>query len=349
MEWSAPSYYVLRRCLLKACLGVLLVAASFGQSVPAQEESASASATSFPATTKSTGESNTSDRTGDGIISPDDVLDIYVLDVGELSRQYRVSPAGEVQIPLLKEPLVAGGMKASDFASQIEKRLQETGLVSNPHVTVSFVASRLKSIAITGAVKKPQIYPVFGRTTLLDALSQAEGLSEDAGSQAVVMRGEAGLEANGQQGRTQTVDLKKLLESGDPASNLDLYPGDRVTIPRAGLVYVVGAVNRPGGFPIRSSGEGITVLQAVALAEDLKSTAVRSRAMVIRADSSAPGGHRQVPMDLKKILAGKSEDPVLRAGDILFVPDSPGARALRRGVETAIGMTSAMAIYSLRF
>lgn len=337
----------------------------------------------------------------DSIISPDDVLDINVMDVPELSRQYRVSPNGKVVLPLLPQPLMAADMKVTDFSDLLAMQLREAGLVTNPHIVVSITSSRMKSVAITGAVKMPQIYPVFGRTTLLDILSQCQGLSDDASNSAVITRGEIGMKAaagssqlsvvsyqsqkkagpaagdggatlktadstqqsavsqqNGNQQsaagdsqpafppeRTITVDLKKLMESGDPAYNVDIYPGDRVTVPRAGVVYVVGAVNKPGGFPVRSAGDGMTVLQAVAMAEDIKSTAQRSKAMVIRVDPNSAGGHKQVPLDLKKILAGKAEDPVLQANDILFVPDSQGAKALRHGAESAIAIVSGMAMY----
>jgi polysaccharide export outer membrane protein len=272
----------------------------------------------------------------DSIISPDDVLDIYILDVPELSRQYRVSPMGTVQMPLLAHSLLAAGMKLTAFSDEVAKALREGELVSTPHVTVSISSSRMNSVAIMGSVKMPQIYPVFGRTTLLDVLSQAQGLTDDASRIAVISRGELGAQTIKTPQKIETVDLTKLLESGDPADNVDIYPGDRVTVPRAGIVYVTGAVTKPGGFVIKSTGNGMTVLQAVALAENLKSTAVRSRAVVIRADPSAPGSRRQIPMDLKKILAGKTEDPVLQANDILFVPDSNGTKAFHRGLEAAL-------------
>ena len=281
----------------------------------------------------------------DSIISPDDVLDIYVMDVPELSRQYRVSPAGTVMLPLLDQPVTAAGMKVTDFSAALARKLRESGLVSNPYITVSITASRVNSVAIAGAVKRPQLYPVFGRTTLLDVLSQAEGLDEGASNQAVITRGEIGMAASKSGERSQTVDLKKLLESGDPAVNLDVYPGDRITVPRAGVVYVVGAVNKPGGFEIKSVGEGMSVLQALAMAEDLKSTALRSKAAIIRVDAAAPGGHKQVPLDLKKVLSGKSPDVAMQANDILFVPDSTTAKALRRGAESALGVVTGMAIY----
>ena len=281
----------------------------------------------------------------DSIISPDDVLDVYVLDVPELSRQYRVSPTGTVQMPLLAHTLPAAGMKLNEFADTVAQALREGEVVSKPHVTVSILSSRMMSVAINGAVKMPQIYPVFGRTTLLDVLSQAQGLTDDASNIAVISRGEIGMQSAQSKEQIQTVDLIKLLQSGDPSSNVDIYPGDRVSVPRAGIVYVVGAVNKAGGFPIKSSSQGMTVLQAIAFAEDLKSTARRNKAVVIRPDPTSPGGHKQVPLDLRKILDGKAEDQVLQANDILFVPDSQSARALRRGAEAAVSTVTGLAIY----
>ena len=281
----------------------------------------------------------------DMIISPDDVLDIYVLDVPELSRQYRVSPSGTVQMPLLEQALPAAGKKQTEFADSVAQALRERELVEKPHITVTIAASRTKSVAIMGSVKMPQIYPVFGRTTLLDVLSQAQGLTDDASRIAVISRGEIGAKAAKSTEKAETVDLKKLLESGDPADNVDIYPGDRVTVPRAGIVYVAGAVNKPGGFTIKPTGEGMTVLQAVALAEGAKSTAVSSKTIVIRADASAPGGRRQIPLDLKQILIGKAQDQILQANDILFLPDSPSKRAFRRGLEAALQTGTGIAIY----
>jgi polysaccharide export outer membrane protein len=281
----------------------------------------------------------------DGVISPDDVLDIYIIDVPELSRQYRVSDSGTVLLPLFETPLTAAGMKVTDFASVVTKELRDRGIVSQPHVTVSIAASRLQSISITGAVRTPQIYQIFGRTTLLDVLSQAQGLSDDASNIAVISRGELGIQASQSKKSSETVDLNKLLQSGDSAYNISIYPGDRVTVPRAGIVYVVGAVNKPGGFPIKQSSQGMTVLQALAFAEDTKQTARGDKTMIIRLDASTVGGHRQVPLNLKKIIAGKAEDPVLQADDILFIPDSQGKKALSKGLETALSSAALAIVY----
>ena len=215
-------------------------------------------------------------------------------------------------------------------------------------MTVAIKESRVHAIAIAGAVKKPQIYPVFGKTTLLDLLSQAEGLADDAGSLAIVTRGDIATQIlNSSEGCGATskpffcdspfsVDLSRLTETGDPLLNVDLYPGDRVTVQRAGIVYVVGAVNRPGGFPMKAGQEKMTVIQALALAEDMKPTAAQNRAMIIRKNPAATDGREEIAVNLTKVLAGHEHDTRLQANDILFVPDSAGKRALRRGAEAAV-------------
>jgi len=295
------------------------------------------------------------------MIGVDDVLDVYIVDVPELSRQYRVSGNGTVTFPILSTPVTAAGLTLSQFSGQLTSDLKAAGLVSDPHVNTSVNQSRLHSVAITGAVKKPQIYSVFSQTTLLDMLSQAEGLADDAGGVAIISRGDIALHAmkfsknqtpNSQQSDSQstlTLDLKRLLESGDQNLNVAIYPGDRITIPRAGVVYAVGAVNKPGGFIMKPNAGGMTVLQLIALAEDTRPTARRDRTIIIRNDPQAPGGHAQIPADLKQILQGKLPDPVLQPDDILFIPDSSTKRAFRRGLEAIVQTTTGLAIYSSRF
>jgi polysaccharide biosynthesis/export protein len=245
----------------------------------------------------------------------------------------------------------------AQFSDSLAKELKAEGFVIDPHVSTSVTQSRLHSVAITGAVKTPQIYPVFSQTTLLDLLSQAQGLGDDAGNAAIVRRGDIAmrvLEANNhapftpeQREAQQTVliDLKRLLESGNSELNIAIYPGDRVTIPRAGIVYVVGAVNKPGGFTMKSNSHGVTILQALALAEGTKGTALENQTIIIRPDPQSPNGHKQIPVQLKQVLAGKGPDPVLIADDILFVPDSTAKKAFRRGFDAVVQVTTGLAIY----
>ncbi len=291
--------------------------------------------------------------TEDYVISPDDELDIYVLDVAELSRTYRVSPTGMISLPLLTKPISAAGQTPGQLSQVISEQLKEAGMVSHPQVTVQVKQSRLHSVAISGAVKKAQIYPILGKTTLLDAISQAEGLADDAGNTAIITRGDIATRLLGLDQtkdtdagdpllnpRTVMVDLKRLMEEGDPSLNFDLYPGDRVTVQRAGIVYVVGAVNRAGGFVLKNDREQMTVLKAMALAEFVKSTADTKKTVIIRGNPKTPGGAQEIPIELNKILNGRAKDRVLLANDILFIPDSASKRALHRAGEAAAAASS---------
>jgi polysaccharide export outer membrane protein len=293
----------------------------------------------------------------DYIISPADVLIVSVYGAPDISGEYRVGPAGQVELPLLSEAIVAAGLTPTQLSEEISKKYRRAEIFSHPRVTVAVKESRVHSITIAGAVKTPQIYPLFGKATLLDVLSQAQGLANDAGGTALITRGDIAMRALKQSGEcgpadgkaacaaTFMVDLKKLEETGDPAFNVDLYPGDRVTVQRAGIVYVVGAVNRPGGFPLKAGQEDMSVLQALALAEDLKPTAARKKAMIMRKSATAPNGREEIPVNLNNVLGGKAADPRLQADDILFVADSTGKRALRRGAEAAIYTTTSLLIW----
>ena len=295
----------------------------------------------------------------DYVIGPDDLLNIYILDVPELSRDYRVSGGGKITISVLATPLDAAGLTLAQFSDVLSRELKTQGLVSDPHITMSVDQSRVHSVAIVGAIKRPQIYPLLTRTTLVDMLSQAEGVADDAGNTIVVNRGEIATramrrnaEAAGTSGKPQgdtlTLDLRRLLEGSDPSLNVYIYPGDRITVPRAGIIYVVGAVNKPGGFAMKASDHGMTVLQLLALAEDAKSTAKRDQTVIIRNDPQAPEGRKRIPINLKGILGGKNPDPVLQAEDILFIPDSSGKRAFNRGIESVVQVATGVAIYGAR-
>lgn len=287
------------------------------------------------------------------VIDAYDVLNVDVVDVPQLSRDYRVAPDGTITIPLLASPIKAEGLTLTRLSAAISDRLRAAELVSQPHVVVSVKSSQAHAVAVAGAVRTPQIYPVLGPTTLLDVLSQAGGLAPDAGGTAIITRHDqasasswltgdsSALPADG----TIKVNLQKLLATGDPSLNTVIYPGDKVTVQRAGVVYVVGAVHRAGGFPMSNGRGEMTVLQAVALGEGLKSTALQKKAMIIRRGSQFPGGRKEIPVDLKRILSGHASDPRLEANDILFIPDSASKRALHRGAEAAVQIATGVAIW----
>ena len=146
---------------------------------------------------------------------------------------------------------------------------------------------------------------------------------------------------------TITVNLNQLMESGDPVNNIILQAGDIVTVPHAGIVYVLGAVGRPGGFVLANDRAQMTTLKMLALAGGLNRTAKSDHAVIIRRDRQ--GQQHEQMVDLKKVVQRKAEDVRLEASDILYVPDSTAKKALYRAGELAIGVGTGLALYRVSY
>jgi polysaccharide export outer membrane protein len=277
-------------------------------------------------------------RSGEYLINPEDVLDVYVYDVPELSREYTVNAAGTITVPLLPKPIEAAGLSPDQLARSLEENFRSAGRLSRPQITVSIKQSRWSVVTVDGAVKSPQAVPVIGRIRLLAVLSQCGGRADDAGSTLTVTRGELALHELAQQGApaspTATVEFKRLTDPNDPMSKFDVWPGDRVSVEHAGLFYVLGQVSRPGGYNLKSADEQVTVLEALAIAGDATPIAKVDKTMLIRKNPKAPNGREEIALNVQSILAGRSPDRILRADDILYVPASGAKRAIH-GLGTA--------------
>ena len=144
---------------------------------------------------------------------------------------------------------------------------------------------------------------------------------------------------------TITVNLSELLERGDTQNNIVLQGGDIVTVPHAGIVYALGAVQRPGGFVSSNDRAQLSTLKVLALAGGLTSVAKRDQAVIIRKD--ALGNQQSISVDLAKIIQRKSEDVRLMPSDILYIPDNKAKAALIRAAEIGIAIGTALTIYRL--
>jgi polysaccharide biosynthesis/export protein len=317
-------------------------------------------------------------KTGEGAaasdyrIGPNDLIEINIFEAPELNRSLRVSAGGEITIPLLGT-VQSAGLTARELEKVLEDRLRK--YMKDPHAGVFVSSIQSHPVSVAGAVKKPGVFQIQGAKSLLEMLSMAEGLADDAGDEVLVMRG-AGLrvgmsrlsdtpdmntdhastsvdaapappasmhEIASSENETVRINLKSLLESGDERFNIPVYPGDIVKVTRAGIVYVVGEVKKPGGFVLKTH-EQMSVLKAIALAEGLTSTSAKGRTRIIRTDENT-GQKTEVPVDLDKILAGKTPDPPLNSADIVFVPNSAGKSALYKGSEAALATVTGLIIF----
>ncbi|MGH9729314.1 MAG: polysaccharide biosynthesis/export family protein [Candidatus Acidiferrales bacterium] len=305
-------------------------------------------------------------------IGAEDLLEISVYGAADLNRTVRVPSDGMISLPLAGE-LEAVGFTTRELGDEVEKRLR-TNYMTNPHVNVFLREVQSHPISVFGAVGKPGVFQVRSAKSLIEVLSMAQGLADDAGDSVIVMRhggftspaaegspdpqptaatdqpresakqGPFQEEARASGGaKSVEVNLKDLLGSGDARYNVTVYPGDVVKVPRAGIVYVVGEVKKPGGFVLKTN-ENISVLQALALAEGLTHTSAGKHARIIRTDKIT-GERSEIRIDLGKILAGKALDPLLRPRDIVFVPNSGSKTAFYRGAEAALSIAGGVIVY----
>jgi len=135
------------------------------------------------------------------------------------------------------------------------------------------------------------------------------------------------------------VSVKSVMEARNPNENIEVKPYDVISIPRAELVYVIGAVKRAGGF-VLNEREHISVLQALSMAEGLDRLASGKSAKILRS-SDGSTERTEIPVDVTKILAGKTSDVSMQANDILFIPTSTAKSVGVRSIDAAIQMGTA--------
>jgi polysaccharide biosynthesis/export protein len=288
-------------------------------------------------------------------IGSGDLLHVDVFDVPELSRDVRVSDAGDISYPLIPAKILAAGLSPFQLEEKLEQLLIENGLVAHPQVSVFVKEQNSQPVTVVGAVNHTMIYQVMRPTTLLEVLSAAGGITDDAGADVIVTR-----TARQEVARVEpasatsdpakdeqviTIRLQDLLESGNAVYNIPVYGGDIVSIPRAGIVYVMGfGVAQPGGYVLQNHGEQVTVLKAIALAHGLTTYAKADSAVIMRANP-VTGLKDELPVHVKQIENHKSDDVPMKSNDILYIPDSAGKKALAHGAQAVLGIGTQIAVY----
>jgi polysaccharide biosynthesis/export protein len=301
-------------------------------------------------------------KQGDYVIGSGDLLGVEVFDVPELSRDVRVNETGYFTLPLMPAKVRASGLTTFQLQDKLAELLQTNGLVSTPQVSVTVKEQHSQPITVIGAVKAPMVIQALRRTTLLQALSQAGGIADDAGTTVIVTRPvpvisdpapaapddsseppAPGGASTHPPAETYTINLADVLESADSRFNIPLVGGDVVSVPRAGIIYVVGSVIRPGGFLLQNDFDHMTMLKLLSLAGGTTNTAKTKNTVILRKNAET-GKRDQVPVDLNKIMEMKTQDVQMQANDILFVPDSKGLRAMHRAGDIAVSLTTGLAI-----
>jgi polysaccharide export outer membrane protein len=267
-------------------------------------------------------------------IASGDFLDISEYHTPEFHSSVRVSAEGTVMLPMIGEINVSG-MDEQAAAHAIEAALLAKGMLLHPLVSVLVTAYVGQDVSVLGEVSRPGVYPYTYHHRLLDLISAASGLSSNAGRLVNIFHS-----ADPKTPHAVVLDPSGTDMTSD--HNPELSPGDIVQVSRAGLVYVVGDVIRPGGFPV-DPVQGLTIVQALSLAWGPSLNAAVGHALLIREQK---GGRTMIALNLRRMLHGQDPDQPVQDRDILYVPDSFAKNLANRTMESAIQSAIGVTIYS---
>ncbi|MDZ4165340.1 MAG: SLBB domain-containing protein [Smithellaceae bacterium] len=238
-------------------------------------------------------------------IGEGDLLKITVYDNPDLATEVRVSGEGKITVPLIGEVFVSG-LTATEIGKKTAQ-LFAGGYIRNPQVGVFILEYKSKKVTVLGEFTKPGLIEMRGNSTLMEVISNAGGITANAGETLFIQRSAIKGSTDRKHDITISVDLTKLLEGGDISSNLPVLEGDSIYVPRAAFVYVMGEVKSPGAFKIT---KGLTVLRSITLAGGYTQKARKSKTQIIRKIDKA-----------EKTLDVKMGDLVL-PDDIIIVLES---------------------------
>ncbi len=296
--------------------------------------------------------SATAAASSDYILGPEDEIEVEVLNVPELKQTVRVAADGKISVPLIGR-VPASGLTPEQLRQELADQWGESYL-QDPQVSIFVKEFKARPVSVIGAVEKPGLYYLKGPRNLIEVLSMAGGFGKKASSAAgrtVVITRKSGFQdlqvADGMhlRGPDQIeIDLNRLLYTRDPGLNIEMKPLDTVAVSKADVVYVTGAVKKPGGI-VLDDRPTVTVIQAISMAEGFSGTASRGGARILR--TRQDGSKIEIPVNLTKVMKGKAEDLTLAANDILYVPDSKKKVALSRAADVSVSTFSAWLIWGV--
>jgi polysaccharide export outer membrane protein len=255
------------------------------------------------------------------LLGPGDEVEVQVFDTPDLNQTARVSDQGEF-------PLILGGtvrlaaLTPAEAARTIEAALINSKVMYYPKVMVTVTQYATQNVTVFGQVNKPGAYEIETPRSVIDVLGLAGGLTDLADRHVTIERHTTHRQISYYvSNRSDDLLDQKLM----------VNPGDKLIVPKAGFVYVLGDVARPGGYAMTNNDGTLTVLQAVAMAGGTPSTAAPNSSRLIR--RTAVGGYQSDPLKFSAMQKGKKPDIPLQAGDIVYVPFSYMRNA-------ALGVTS---------
>jgi polysaccharide export outer membrane protein len=285
------------------------------------------------------------ERVANYVLGPEDQIIIRAFRAEEMSdKPIQITGDGFISLPLVGR-VKAAGLSVSGLEADLTKRLKD--YVRDPQVTVLVSEYHSQPVSVVGAVNTPGVVQLRGRKDLVEVIALAGGLKPEAGNTITITRdlsvGKIPLPgaADDPSGSFSIakVNLRNVMDARTPQDNIIIEPNDVITIPKAELLYVVGEVQRPGGYALNEK-DSMTVLQAVALAGGLTVKASPKKAKILHQNQDQ-ANRVELAANVKKILDGTAPDVELHANDILFVPNSLPKSAGATAIQTAINMAGA--------
>lgn len=260
-----------------------------------------------------------------------DLLQVTVFGASDYNYDVRVADDGFVNLPFAGTVHVAG-RTTREVAADLQLQLSQHGYFNNPQVGVFVKEYATQGVSVLGEVQKPGVYPLLGARTLFDLISAAQGTTQTAGDKVSLIHRD----------RPQQPEIVKL--NYDPKdstqSNVPVFPGDTIVVQKAGIMYVVGDVQKPSGIVM--ANPNLTVLKAIALAQGTNPNAALDRARLVRKTAD---GQTEIPLNLKQMLAAKIPDMKVEPEDVIFVPNSMFKTGFKKGLEAAIATVTGVIIY----
>jgi polysaccharide export outer membrane protein len=279
--------------------------------------------------------------TARGVLGPDDSVTILALNVDEISKQWRIGPSGELNLPMVGR-LKAAGMTADQLEAAIADKLKQ--YVHDPQVTVFVSDFKSHPVTVSGAVEKPGVMQLEKPTPLFAVLAQAGGIKEAGPTVTLTRRVENGAipvegAHDSKDGQFSVLELRTeaVVRGNGDAANVEVRPFDSITVSqekRPRMVFLSGEVNKPGAIELTTQ-DTVSLSKALAMAGGVSHTARPGRTMIRHINSKGQETAFAF-VDLKKILSGKAKDLTLTDGDIVIVPSSSIQTYLQTMSTTAI-------------
>lgn len=268
------------------------------------------------------------------LIGPGDLLHITVFDEPEMEQRVRVNDAGEISLNLIGK-IAVKGLSSGQAAALIKEKYQQGSFLNNPQVSVMVEEFAAESVSLIGQVQRPGPINLTTPRSILDVIALGGGMTDIADRNITIQR---------RNGEKLKVFVPNKVDAALEQSNVMVYPGDIVMVPKAGIVYVLGDVARPGGYVMNNDSQ-LTVLQALAMAAGTNHTAKESKARLVRKQSD--NTIKEQTIHLTEMQKGKIPDMPLEANDIIWVPFS-WAKSFAAGATSITASAAGAAIYTTR-